>query len=673
MTSQSDNDGSLGDLSMENYTIDLAQLARRESGKIGRVHPEKSADGEDDEVYLPGALTHDYKDNDDEDESGDREAEGEGDFMGGYEVDLGGFGDKPSSVFVEDRREEREEVPSEADGPEDFTVNMGKWMRGTGRVIKERDDVEEAGEKQLPAPREAQREETREKPPGFGNVEESIMEPLGTSTPAPPKLHYAVEDAEARDAQRPLFARGDTELLQDRAAEEVFQRISALQAEVEKMRKEDESRRWGYERLEDQNRMLVKDKANGRGLKDENRRLKRENVDMQVQIQERQPLFAATASGVRSSSPNDPQAAAEELAAVKAEAEAERLAAKEKIQNLEVSLRASHGALRKLREEMAEDEDMHKNQMRGLREDLERLRAELDSKRAEAAELEQHAEKRTAEVRKRDQAIAKLTDEAKVTRIELEHTNEQLRETRRVVESVEEENDRLSNQNARQIEDLMTMDDVLKGKTTELQAAHASIAKLRESPKEISPNDAEAAKASVHEETHKDVLEALKDRHENAITSLKAKYARQLQILKTEHDSQTSKHRAELERTKQARDPNTAMETELRTAIRALSSKLEKANAATRAARVEAEKAQQTAETIKQDNDTVNAALEGQFAETVEAREREWRRRVAVLFRERDTMGKALMVGWGKEDVGAGVKAEDGGQGYRYRYRFVKR
>ncbi len=112
---------------------------------------------------------------------------------------------------------------------------------------------------------------------------------------------------------------------------------------------------------------------------------------------------------------------------------------------------------------------------------------------------------------------------------------------------------------------------------------------------------------------------------------------------------------------------DTSMENELRSAIRVLNSKLEKANAALIASEAEAEEARQAAEDAQKTNAIVNAELEARFAEAVEDREREWRRRVQLLFREREKMGKALMWGWGREEEGA-KGSMDREQPYRYRF-----
>lgn len=75
---------------------------------------------------------------------------------------------------------------------------------------------------------------------------------------------------------------------------------------------------------------------------------------------------------------------------------------------------------------------------------------------------------------------------------------------------------------------------------------------------------------------------------------------------------------------------------------------------------------------FRQRNEKLKQELEAEFQTTIDKREKEWRRRMAVMFEEREKMEKALLWAWGKGELGDGaVKVGEGGevkQGYRYRY-----
>lgn len=71
--------------------------------------------------------------------------------------------------------------------------------------------------------------------------------------------------------------------------------------------------------------------------------------------------------------------------------------------------------------------------------------------------------------------------------------------------------------------------------------------------------------------------------------------------------------------------------------------------------------------------DETAAAMDARIAKSVEKREKEWERRVELLLKERDRMGRALMWTWGEKEVGDKecVFGEDGRklrQGYWYKY-----
>ena len=615
MIDESD-DGSLGDLSIENYTVDLAQLARRESGKIGLLgFDTKGGQGWEEEAA--------HLDNGDGNDDAD-------DLLAKYEVDLGPLGEKLSGLAVDDRQEERDEVASDADGPEDFTLNMGAWMRGTKRTIKEH-DVPSDSDEQLKTYKDRENHEDT-----LALLDdESMLEPISTSTPAP-KPGYgetiAVQNVQAD--QRPSFARGTTELLQDQAAEEVFQKISALQAEVEQMREAEERRRTAYERLQEENRVS------------------RERQD-------------------------HPPSASQDLAVTRAEAERERMASEEKIETLEAGLKASHAAVRQLRQRMVEDEQMQNTRVEGLKEDIERLRSDIDAKTLEIADLAQDAETQNEIIAHRDQLIARLTTDTELNGRELEYAQQEAKESRRISESVQVENEGLLSQQSQQHEEIAATNAALQSKATELQAAHDIIASLTVGS-EHEPLDDRNNEATISESSHQIILNAVKQEHASALSALNQKFARQLQLFKQDRDAQALKHAAELAKARETPPAPAAIETELRSAIRALSSKLEKAHAAARTTRnelesanSELEQARQAAVVVRKDNDLVNEALEIRFAAAVEGREREWRRRIAVVFRERELMGRALMVGWGREEIGVAAKGDDSGQAYRYRY--VKR
>ena len=696
---------------MENYTIDLAQLGRNDriAPPLGFEQAFQGNQRTDDQKTLGTENLPDGKEREEAESD-----EGEG-LLGGYTIDLGGLGDKPSSMVVEDLAKERDEVDSEDEGPEDFTVNMGKWMRGGERWKKEQHDgALDEGDEADGDPQEY----TQEVRVDQGLPEESVFEPFGTSTPAPLKSHAIIEEGVQQEArlQAPPLSRMNTEMLQDQATEEVFERISALQAEVERMRVEDEERRLAYREIEQEKdflrnervELLERHEAEKDLLKKEHSQL-RDHWKEQLLLKEQEILAPSTPKLASLRAKFEP--AVQKLAAFKAEAEASRIAADGRIkalqeqlnaarerskerQDAEASRNAADNRIRALEEELqaARDETRrYQSQIAPIQEanaaTVKRLDADLETKnneialeRKESIHRGNEAVSLTESIDQKDQELRNLNSEIKAMKMELDHSHEQLAETRRVVETVEDENDRLVQQNDRQAQEIVDIEKRINRPDFNEASAEPVTEKKHRHGVEACCTD---------EAAHKDALERIES-YESTLSSLKATQAKELKTLRSsllKADAGMKKREAHLISAyseeiaslkqqiatlqKQQPEPSKvadqSTENELRSAVRVLNAGLEKANSALAASKAETEEARQAAEDAQKTNAIVNAELEAHFAEAVEEREKEWRRRVQLLFREREKMGKALMWGWGREDEGA-KRPMDREQPYRYRF-----
>ena len=700
---------------MENYTIDLAQL-----GRTGKATPPVGFE----QAFQGNQATDEHKPQDDEDlprgqEHEEAGGDGGDDLLGDYTIDLGGLGDKPSSMVVGDLEKERDEVGSEDEGPEDFTVNMGKWMRG-GKVWKknQHDEAPDEGDEVHEDPQDY----TQEFKVDQGPPEESVFEPLGTSTPAPLKNHTIIEEGVQEEArlQAPPLSRMNTEMMQDQAAEEVFERISALQAEVEIMRVEDEERRLACQEIEQENEFLMDERAEllerHQAEKDILKRQHSQLTDHwkeQLRLKE-QEVNALNSPTKVSSLRAKFEPAVQELATVKAEAESNRVATDERINALEKELHAAREQSKELEEvetakKAAEEttktlaEQLHaardeiikyQGQIESIQEasaaTIKNLSAELETKdnevaleRRESIHRSNEAVSLTESIEQKDQELRTLNNELKAVKMELDHAHEQLAETRRIVETVEDENDRLVQQNDRQAQDIVDLGEHARNQAVDQEIAEPFDGKRdNRAAEHVEVNE-------VDEAARKDALERI-EQQESALAKLKVEHAKELQTLRSallKADGGMQKREARLinahseeiaslkqrmatlqkQQTEPSKPADTSMDNELRSAIRVLNAKLEKANSAQSAFKAEADEARQAAEDAQKTNAIVNAELEARFTEAVEAREREWRRRVRVLFREREKMGKALMWGWGREEEGA-KGSMDREQAYRYRF-----
>ena len=634
---------------MENYTIDLAQLSRPD-GDAGTAGSREDIEGQRRKTGSPRIAAQKEADVAEESE-GNAE-----DFMSGYRIDLGGLGDKPSSVVVEDREEAREEVPSEDDGPEDFTMNLEKWIRGNKKWEKPKPEKSFEGGKD-----EDGEDGELEHSPENGLAEESIFEPQGTSTPAPPKDRIYAASLEHRGggSSSQELCESNAEIAHDQTAEEVFQRISALQAELERMRAE-----------EDKIRAIQKD------VQDENRRLNVANADLKAKLDEHHRELTRN---------HGAEKALHELEALRGDAKAKQRASDVDIKALEVNLQSSRNELQATITRYYSAQEEHNVDVANLRAELEERNLEVTSATNRIRMLANEIAKLNADDSRKRREIDQLSNELSTMQSVLDYGGKQLQETRRIVETVEDENEALTEENDNQAQQISELADRLEVKSVELQAAQVTIARLQET----SQNNDNFPKV-LDEEPHEKSLEEAAAQHAAALSSLKENHTKELKRLHTglqkvsqgvkkreadtakKHADQLTSLHQELATLKHAQDaapspPNDDIETELRSAIRVLSSQLRKANSALSSARTEAEEARQTTINIEKAHHLVNAEMEKRFAETVEAREREWMRRVDLLLRERETMGKALLLGWGREEVG-----ETGEGGQRYRYMYLK-
>lgn len=675
--------------------------------------------------------------------------------MDDYSFDLAKLGEKASGLVIGDGKRVVEGMESEDEGPEDFTLNMEKWMRGkdsyrkkTGENLDSGSGHDEDGPgsgSDMPEG-QALTQGDEECMKRQGSLEENEAEyeaedeseflPLSTSTPGPSQLRGLAGMQETREEvrtpaniQAPPLSRLNTEAKHDRAAEEVFDRISALQDEVEQLRIED-GVRCSASRVQER----------------EHKQLQQDYENLKIQLQKEQKTAAEwqakhakaneEAAALQEASRRDVgskigslrakfEPLAKEIETVKSEAEISKRAADAKIAALREELQTSQDENIRRRKAAEDLQAATSTTVQHLRSELETSRSEVafEQKRF-AATKEEHA---AAVGRIRSEGQAALTaakSEAAMLRIELEHAQEQLTETRRIVMVVEDENDRLTQENERQAVDVSDLIAVANRKNAELQAAISTIEKL----------DAELERIKIEKEVqlqqtddhitherlnsqHQAAVEQLQAQHQKSVLEIQSNHSHELKTLRStllkaaegmrKREARfTNLHREEITSLKEevktltqrvnatpptpAPAPTTdpAKTEQLRTAIRLLSQQLSTtksdlastsqslsaAQSAADTARQEAQSARDEAAAARHEaaktralNASVNASLEARFAQVFDAREKEWRRRVDLLFREREKMGKALMVGWGREEVG--VVGEGGRQGYRYLYK----
>ncbi|KAL6722244.1 hypothetical protein ACLMJK_001351 [Lecanora helva] len=691
------SDGSLGEFSMENYTIDIAQLARKEGGARPVGYEQAFQIPENAQEKLSNERPTRSSDSD-----------GKQDILSGYEIDLGGFGDKPSSVLVEDAAPYREEVHSDDDGPEDFTQNLEAWMRGTQIWKKMQEDEIAEGHEPDPDPEQ----DLREVIATDGLEEESTFEPLATSTPAPMRNHAIIEEGlekeenSSKKARReaPPLTRSNTEIVQDQAAEEVFDRISALQLEVEKLRSENEAHHASYRDLEEEHRKTLMEHETWKedhrnqlsamreefdqtqrtrmdiadSLRRENKDLIREYNSAMDQIRQLEKQRIESPEAKDDSLQSRYGHAIQELEALNTTSEEYKISVQSEFEALRRDAQTFRNESQNYKLQVDSNERNYNFKIRDLEIDLEARRNEVALERKESIDRANEVASLTENSAQKDAKIQELTNETNAIESKLGQSIDQLKETRRILEAVEEENDRLLQQHEQQTQNIKALQESL-----EAAQSQQPIASPGERPKGT----------VISESTHQAALQDLAQQHQTDISEIKTTHGKELQVLRNAllkagegmqkrekklakaHSDQISTLEQKIATLQQAPSrtpapqpsPSAQSEVkELRAAIQILHTKLSTAAASLASAQANAAEARQQRQDAVETNTVVNAELEARFAEAVEKREREWRRRIEVLFRERDMMGKALMGAWGRDEVGK-AKGERG-QGYMYRY-----
>lgn len=695
------SDGSLGDFSVENYTVDLARLGNvvGEARPVGFEQAFHHTRQENPRLQPTDTRNEDFNEDQQNNQHAECPSQGhdksddeDNDFMEDYEIDLGGLGDKQSSLVVEDVVHPREEVPSEDDGPDDFTQNMEAWMRGgkiwkaeQSKPLREERDPDPDPEPSLPKS-------------AIGNAEESLLEPLEASPPA--SRRNRVTDGEhvkgGSKPEAPPLSRLNTEMLQDKAAEEVFDRISALQTEVESMRLEDEARRLAHQNLAEDHGKLGNDYASVRAEYEKkfdalqsdyenlqqahaNTReaLRRENQDLtqeynavmeQLRLSEN---HATSEQNINLETLKEKlESAVQELESVKSQAQLETNAAKAQMEGLNRELKAANHDSSELNSQIESLRSSHNRTLKDLETELNARRKEVSLERQESFDRANEATALVEENSRKEKELSELTGEIGSVRAQLRQAHEQLEETRRIVQTVEDENDRLVQQNERHVEKIAELEAIV----TNTETAEAQT--LPNPAHQTTSSDKQAIVEELHRQHHT-TLASLGADHGKEIQDLRNALLKASEGMKKREVKLMKRHQAQVDSLDRqiaaltqeqgrAATSSGAVEKELRSAIRVLSNKLEKANASADSGRLEATRARQQADEIQQENAIVNAELESGFAKAIEERENEWARRVDLLFREREKMGKALMWGWGREELGP-KSAIDREQAYRYK------
>ncbi|KAL4991637.1 hypothetical protein BDW68DRAFT_151664 [Aspergillus falconensis] len=305
--------------------------------------------------------------------------------------------------------------------------------------------------------------------------------------------------------------------------------------------------------------------------------------------------------------------------------------------------------------------------------------------------------------------LAKLRTESteraatnKTLETQLSRAHDQATESQLLIQSIEAENTRLV-RNAEELKSTLdkTLNDLnrLRAEHSEAQETITRLQEIQQAPAEAHVQTQQPSPPSTpHANPNTTSVSTLEATHKAQIKNLKTAHATALSTLRSAHADSIRKLRALLSAAE-------IREAELRSLLEQEKNKHgndkeEEAKENEKDAEIATLRAEiQRLHSVIACKDETAAAMDLHIAKSVEKREREWERRVELLLKERERMGKALLWSWGEKEhsitrgdrgSGSGGKTaavaggendkenvDDGkrryGQGQPYRYKYVKR
>ncbi|KAI4242507.1 MAG: hypothetical protein LQ352_007221, partial [Teloschistes flavicans] len=452
--------------------------------------------------------------------------------MEDYSIDLAQLGEKDSSWTLGKAGErDIERVSSRDEGPEDFTLRLGEWMRGTMPWKKESGSKEEGPQEDgndIAGHAEAledfgaddNRNDQDPGPKDQDDMDEGESFPM--RTPA-----SAVGFAQQIHRRPSAPSRLDTETIQDRAAQEVFDQISALQAEVERLQLENRDHLSAQRLVEHVNLQQRKESRVLRtqvdDLRSEAKRLQDSEFKASQKALRMEQELKRDVSKVGSLRAKF-EPLSRELDTVKLKAEADKQYADSTINALKADLKAA--------------KDHAAKSQADLTMTLSARAAEVDAVQAEMQATKTRFEHREGilkeQLEAKDIAIEAIKEKnlnaVAVVSPELEYAQEQLSETRRVVQNVEDENELLVQDNERQAEEITNLQQTLEEeRLRHFSSIDAQVADLQE---EIAQMQAQKTADAIPYSEHTAGLDQLRQEHTAATEALAAKHKQEMHVLR---------------------------------------------------------------------------------------------------------------------------------------------
>lgn len=602
--------------------------------------------------------------------------------LGGFALDLGPL-EKSSGMIIADRKRAASIVDSEDDGPSDFTLNMGKWMKGAATYTK--DDSNKGqnggdGEAEVAEQPSAQQptdsddsicqdipDEVYRDPFDFAN-DSQFTEPLGSSTPSPRFISKrpTVEDV-PDDSVYPLPGHA-----QPRSAERISAstvRVLSPPAPLSRRNSESQqdiaikSRSRSNSPSQQSSSTTARTRSNSGAQQASSTTSRPQSHSGAQQAVTTESWFQSNSrNSQRKKNPygqlsahiildDNAQRSPAPLSRLNTETKQNRAAEEvfTHISSLQAEverLREENQQLRSTNSILSSELEACKDTMTVQQQTIRAQESERVSNVGEMAKLNHELADIRVRARDRDSSI-----NAKVAILESQHEAETIDLQREHASTLRSRNAQIETLKSQHEEDIM-----------ELQQQHASTLRKRNAQFETLKSHHEEDIVELqqqHASTLRDRdsrITTLKSQHENQLINLRRNHASTLQAQDADLTTLKSQHSTEI--TALQRTHASTLQ-DLQTVQMALSSTKE-----------ELSSVQNALDAARTNLD----AAEKRFTDATEAREAEWRNRIETLFKEREKMSKALLTAWGRDEMGAtrGKEGEGKGKGQAYRYRYAK-
>ena len=453
--------------------------------------------------------------------------------MEDYSIDLAKLGERDSSWTIGNVGQRNiERVSSRDDGPEDFTLRLGEWMRGTlpyglgkdqDRPTATAQNAEHPYEDQSGTNAEQQaHERVKSKQPACETMEESAFLPQGTSTPNSGKQ----QSSNSRQFAPP-FSRMNTEAMQDRAAQEVFDQISALQAETERLRIENSDlisahRSGQHASVQHQKECRIL-KTQVDDLRSEVKRLQDSEFRASQKVLRLEQEMQRDSSKIGSIRAKF-EPLSQELETVKLRAEADKQCADSTINALKSDLKASKDHAAKAQADLTMAHSTHDSEVESMKAELDALRTKSQH-REDVLKEQLQAKEGAIDTLKAERAKANPNDGVNVKDLQ-----EQLAQSRRQLQNVEDENELLVSDNERQAEEVNSLQQTLEEeRLNRLSSTDGRVAELED---EIARMQAQKTIDLISYSDHQSALDELREEHSAAKTKLTKDHKDEVQTLR---------------------------------------------------------------------------------------------------------------------------------------------